>query len=187
MDCSPPGSSVHGIFKVRILEWEPVPSPGDLLNPGVEPGTSASQADSWPSEPQGKSHVCKKSTAWFSPYPIPLVLTNYLGKKEGIMLNTCGTRNFSLPLVWIKTCNWHEVYVELNVKSGVFSAQYTYFCLEMCLRCRSPCSPWQFSFNQNITLHQAFEGSSEGPSLLSQFLPLLIFCADGCSAFCLFI
>ena len=21
MDCSPPGSSVHGIFKARILEW----------------------------------------------------------------------------------------------------------------------------------------------------------------------
>ena len=21
MDCSPPGSSVHGIFQVRILEW----------------------------------------------------------------------------------------------------------------------------------------------------------------------
>ena len=22
MDCSPPGSSVHGIFQARILEWE---------------------------------------------------------------------------------------------------------------------------------------------------------------------
>ena len=21
MDCSPPGSSVHGIFQVRVLEW----------------------------------------------------------------------------------------------------------------------------------------------------------------------
>ena len=24
MDCSPPGSSVHGIFQARILEWVPI-------------------------------------------------------------------------------------------------------------------------------------------------------------------
>ena len=23
MDCSPPGSSIHGIFQARVLEWEP--------------------------------------------------------------------------------------------------------------------------------------------------------------------
>ena len=54
MDCSPPGSSVHGIFKVRILEWEPFPSPGDLLNPGIEPKSPTLQADSLPAEPPGK-------------------------------------------------------------------------------------------------------------------------------------
>ena len=27
MDCSPPGSSVHGIFQARALEWVPLPSP----------------------------------------------------------------------------------------------------------------------------------------------------------------
>ena len=26
VDCSPPGSSVHGIFQARILEWVAVPS-----------------------------------------------------------------------------------------------------------------------------------------------------------------
>ena len=26
MDCSPPGSSVHGILQARILEWVPIPS-----------------------------------------------------------------------------------------------------------------------------------------------------------------
>ena len=30
MDCSPPCSSVHEISKARILEWLPLPSPGDL-------------------------------------------------------------------------------------------------------------------------------------------------------------
>ena len=27
MDCSLPGSSVHGIFQARVLEWLPLPSP----------------------------------------------------------------------------------------------------------------------------------------------------------------
>ena len=30
MDCSPPGSSVHGIFQARALEWVPLPSPPAL-------------------------------------------------------------------------------------------------------------------------------------------------------------
>ena len=43
IDCSPPGSSVHGILQVRILERVP---PGDLPNSGLEPGVSTLQADS---------------------------------------------------------------------------------------------------------------------------------------------
>ena len=31
MDCSPPGSSVHGIFQARILEWVLFPSPMQSL------------------------------------------------------------------------------------------------------------------------------------------------------------
>ena len=36
MDGSPPGSSVHGILQVRILEWVAISSCRDLPNPGVE-------------------------------------------------------------------------------------------------------------------------------------------------------
>ena len=35
-DCSPPGSSIHGILQARILECMPCPSPGDLSDPGIE-------------------------------------------------------------------------------------------------------------------------------------------------------
>ena len=79
MDCSLPGSSVHGIFQARVLEWGaiafyllmsamsififPVPSAlskpvsasystsSELSNPGIEPGSSALQADSLLSPP----------------------------------------------------------------------------------------------------------------------------------------
>ena len=54
MDCSLPGSSIHGIFQAGVLEWVAFPSPGDLSDPGTEPGSPALQADALPSEPPGK-------------------------------------------------------------------------------------------------------------------------------------
>ena len=53
MDCSLLGSSVHGILQAEILEWVAFPSPGDLRNPGIKPGSLALQADSLLSEPPG--------------------------------------------------------------------------------------------------------------------------------------
>ena len=37
MDCSPPGSSVRGIFQARILEWVAISSFRDLPNPWIKP------------------------------------------------------------------------------------------------------------------------------------------------------
>ena len=50
MDCSPPCSSVHGLLQVRIVSGLPCPSPGDLPDLGIEPGSPALQADSLPFE-----------------------------------------------------------------------------------------------------------------------------------------
>ena len=57
MDCSPPGSSVHGILQARILEWVDISSPGDLPDPGIELRPPVLQADSLPSEPLGKPNI----------------------------------------------------------------------------------------------------------------------------------
>ena len=48
MDCSPPGSSLHGILQARILEWVAIPSPADLPNPGIQPRSPTQQVDSLP-------------------------------------------------------------------------------------------------------------------------------------------
>ena len=48
------GSSVHEIFQSGL----PFPSPGDLPNPRIKPGSSALQADSIPIELQGRPHMC---------------------------------------------------------------------------------------------------------------------------------
>ena len=50
MDCSPPGSSVHGILQERILEWVAMPS----SRGSSHPRSPALQADSLPSEPPGE-------------------------------------------------------------------------------------------------------------------------------------
>ena len=39
VDCSPPGSSIHGIFQAR--SGMPFPSPGHLPNPGIKPASPA--------------------------------------------------------------------------------------------------------------------------------------------------
>ena len=57
MDCSPRGSSVHGILQARVLEWLPFHTPGDLPDPGIEPGSPVSPALAagvFTTEPPGK-------------------------------------------------------------------------------------------------------------------------------------
>ena len=83
VDCSPSGSSVHGILQARIPEWlQPFPSPGDLPKSGMELGSPALQADSLLSELQGRpkpkvnmkslSHVRLFVTPWTVAYQAPL-------------------------------------------------------------------------------------------------------------------
>ena len=64
VDCSLPGSSVHGILQARMLEWESLfqrifPTQGS--NPGLEPRSPTLQVDSLPSEPPGKWNFYKNS------------------------------------------------------------------------------------------------------------------------------
>ena len=61
MDCTSPGSSVHGILQARIREWVAIPSPGDLPDPAIKPESLTLQADSLPSEPLGTTANSDKS------------------------------------------------------------------------------------------------------------------------------
>ena len=51
MDCSPPGSSVHGISQARILKW--VATQGDLPDPGIEPTSPALAGGFFTTSPPG--------------------------------------------------------------------------------------------------------------------------------------
>ena len=51
MDYSLPDASIHGILQASILL--PCPSPEDLPEPGIEPGSHVLHANSLPSEHKG--------------------------------------------------------------------------------------------------------------------------------------
>ena len=64
MDCSLPGSSVHGISTQEYWEWVPISSPGDLPNPGIEPCLLRRKVNTLP-----LSHLGKVS-AYFTSTPL---------------------------------------------------------------------------------------------------------------------
>ena len=49
MDCSPPGSSIHGILQAKILQWVAISSSKGSSQPGIKPASPVTpplQADS---------------------------------------------------------------------------------------------------------------------------------------------
>ena len=52
---NPMDYTVYAILQARILEWvKPIPSPADLPDPCIEPGSPSLQADSLQTELSGK-------------------------------------------------------------------------------------------------------------------------------------
>ena len=57
MACSLPGFSTMGFSQQEYWSGLPFPSPGDLPDPGIEPGSPALEADAVTSEPPGKPEI----------------------------------------------------------------------------------------------------------------------------------
>ena len=53
MDCSPPGSSVHGVSQARVLEWVAISFSRGSSQPRDQARSPTLKADSSLSEPQG--------------------------------------------------------------------------------------------------------------------------------------
>ena len=66
MDCSPPGSSVHGIFQARILAWAAIFCSRDRPDPGIEPSFFAS--------PSLAGRFCINCTTWEVPLNLLQIL-----------------------------------------------------------------------------------------------------------------
>ena len=72
MDCSPPGSSVHGILQVRILEWVAISSsresspPRDQTHVSCVSCISCVSCTDWEAESLPLSHLGNNSSKWLS-------------------------------------------------------------------------------------------------------------------------
>ena len=58
MDCRLPGSTIHGIFQARVLEWVAISFSRGSSQPRIEPRSPALEADALPSELPGKPVIC---------------------------------------------------------------------------------------------------------------------------------
>ena len=111
MDGSPPGSTVHGILQARILGGLLFPSPGDLPNPRIKPGSPTLQADSQPSETQGKPSCGGKGvqfsgrfwTSGQSTIVIPIPLFKPVQMFKGLYFITSGW-NVRWKTIWKGQC-----------------------------------------------------------------------------------
>ena len=64
-DCSLPGSSVHGIFQARVLEWVAISFSRGPFRPRDRTWVSSIAGDALPSEPPGQPHPCLKTEQKF--------------------------------------------------------------------------------------------------------------------------
>ena len=64
MDCSPPGSSIHEFSRQENWSGLPFPSPGDLPDPGIEPGSPTLRADTLLSEPPENPTMFSRISCW---------------------------------------------------------------------------------------------------------------------------
>ena len=88
VDCSPPGSSVHGILQARTLEGVAMPSSRGSSQSEIKPRSPTLQADSLPTEPPGKPKVlvCR------NPGPIPVPI-------DWPLIGVCDLTIFGLPVL----------------------------------------------------------------------------------------
>ena len=81
-----------GFSRQEYWSGLPFPPPGDLLDPGIKPGSSALQVDLLPSEPRGKPHgiAAKRMQVCMSTYNISDIVLysfhNYVSTEESIFV-----------------------------------------------------------------------------------------------------
>ena len=101
MDCSLPGSSVHGLFQARVLEWVAISFCRGSFPPGIEPGSSRIASTRFPSEPPGKPRREEqqlKIVALLVPGGALTSKTRKLAAGQRVRMRRVGARGLRAPL-----------------------------------------------------------------------------------------
>ena len=108
LDCSPPGSSVHGISQARNWSGLPFPSPGELPDPGIKLTSPALAGRFFTTEPPGMpAHflaiILKCVCLVFSSVWGPILPPNWESR-----LSEALTILLMLPYFWVPQCPTHR-------------------------------------------------------------------------------
>ena len=110
-DCSPPGSSVHGISQGQKY-WSglPFPPPADLPNPGIEPVSPVSPA--WQADSLPLSHPGSPIPVW------PLLTTRLWTRWSGNLSIPITEASGPLPRASSLPQSIHHAGLQLRLKGG---------------------------------------------------------------------
>ena len=104
VDCNLLGFSVHGILQQEYWSGLPFPSPGDLPDPGIEPGSPALEADALTSEPPGSTR------AQLGLVTAHLIIQDWKSSCSlGLAIFMAEGRNPSVNWVWCKHLGSHII------------------------------------------------------------------------------
>ena len=87
MDCSSPGSSVHGISQARILEWVSISFSRGSSQPRDQTHVSCTAGKFFTAEPPGKPHCLQRKSQRLSPPQKKLEIISEVGKVTGYQIN----------------------------------------------------------------------------------------------------
>ena len=112
MDCSPPGSSVHGILQAITLEWVAMSSSEDLPNPGAkpagDPAAVALEAESLPLSRQGSSLY-----SVYKPFIRYMLCRNFLPVCDS-SLHFCNNSFSEQKFLILKMFNWSIFFLHVS-------------------------------------------------------------------------
>ena len=114
MDCSPSGSSVHGISQARILEWVVISTSRDFPDPGIKPESPPLAGGFFTTEAPGK--------------PKAIILPIEKKKERKEKMQEKGTSNFhSSHLTNVSWASLNEVMITVTDASPRM-ALFTFCC-----------------------------------------------------------
>ena len=122
MDCSPPGSSAHGISKARILEWVAISFSRGSSDQGIIPESPALAGRFFITEPLGKP--LKEMRFLYYWYQLFLVFYNLLGSfYVTLVLNLHIFTSVIIPILQMKQLKftefpWDDLQKSIRVTGG---------------------------------------------------------------------
>ena len=125
MDCSPPGSSIHGILQARILEWVAV---------------SFSRGSSWPRNQTRVSCIAGRFfTAWAMREAPKVIYRTAKKKKKGLSRVNKMATTLARHLWITKCCHVDKIYI---IKALIFTKVPSEFCFNFyCIFYLTPVFP----------------------------------------------